>query len=222
MRLCTPSRAALRRPSESWSTAQPVSQAQALTTLDGADMLICPSLVVQQELLAIDYPHADIRKIMDVNVTGAFIMAQAAARAMMEHKLKSSIVMIASMSGSIANRSVRASRPGPLLCFPADDACLFTEASTVPPTTPAKRPSTRWRALSQQSGRVMAFASTPLVRDMWAQQCEIFTTQDPQGARLIDTRPRIDRTAQLLAAKPELTKQWTGDNPMGRIGEPWE
>lgn len=55
---------------------------------------------------AIDYPHADIRRIMEVNVTGAYIVAQAAARIMMEHTLNSSIVMIASMSGQIANRFV--------------------------------------------------------------------------------------------------------------------
>lgn len=43
---------------------------------------------------------------MDVNVTGTFNTAQAACRVMMEHGMGGSIALIASMSGSVANRGL--------------------------------------------------------------------------------------------------------------------
>ncbi len=53
---------------------------------------------------AIDYPLESFRKILEVNVTGSFLVAKYAARLMREEKNTGSIVFIASMSGQIANR----------------------------------------------------------------------------------------------------------------------
>jgi NAD(P)-dependent dehydrogenase (short-subunit alcohol dehydrogenase family) len=53
---------------------------------------------------AIDYPLENFRKILEVNVTGSFLVAKYAARLMREEKNTGSIVFIASMSGQIANR----------------------------------------------------------------------------------------------------------------------
>ena len=50
-----------------------------------------------------EYPADQWRRIMDVNVNGLFFSAQAAARAMIERR-SGSIVLIASMSGMIVNR----------------------------------------------------------------------------------------------------------------------
>ncbi|KAK5074573.1 hypothetical protein LTR70_010143 [Exophiala xenobiotica] len=61
---------------------------------------------IQQSLPAIDYPKTDFDRILGVNVTGAFLTAKYAAKKMMEHNVKGSIVMIASMSGQIANRGI--------------------------------------------------------------------------------------------------------------------
>ncbi|WVQ99142.1 hypothetical protein IAU59_006274 [Kwoniella sp. CBS 9459] len=61
---------------------------------------------IQQMMTAIDYPVNDFRRIMDVNVTGTFITVQAAAREMKERKIPGSIVITASMSGSIANKGL--------------------------------------------------------------------------------------------------------------------
>lgn len=47
------------------------------------------------------------RRIMGVNVTGSYIMAKQFARAMVAQQTAASIVLIASMSGSIANRVSR-------------------------------------------------------------------------------------------------------------------
>ncbi len=46
---------------------------------------------------------AEFRQVMDVNVTGEFIVARAAGRIMIERGIRGSIVNMASMSGSIVN-----------------------------------------------------------------------------------------------------------------------
>lgn len=45
----------------------------------------------------------DFRQVVDVNLTGEFIVARAAGRAMMERGIEGSIINMASMSGSIVN-----------------------------------------------------------------------------------------------------------------------
>jgi FlaA1/EpsC-like NDP-sugar epimerase len=59
---------------------------------------------IQQMTDAIDYPINGFKRILDVNVTGSFIMAKHTARLMKEVGVAGSIVFIASMSGHIANR----------------------------------------------------------------------------------------------------------------------
>ena len=53
---------------------------------------------------AIDYDVSDFKRIMDVNVTGTFICAQAAAREFRRSGENGSVVLIASMSGWGANQ----------------------------------------------------------------------------------------------------------------------
>ena len=53
---------------------------------------------------AVDYPVPEFRKIMDINVTGTFLCARAAARIMHHQEVSGSVVMIASMSGSNVNK----------------------------------------------------------------------------------------------------------------------
>lgn len=59
---------------------------------------------VQQEMPAVEYPKTDFERIMRVNVTGTFLTAKHSARILIKNGVKGSIVMIASMSGEIANR----------------------------------------------------------------------------------------------------------------------
>jgi len=59
---------------------------------------------INEEHTALEYTAADFNKMMEINVTGAFLTAQAAARQMVKLGKGGSIVMIASMSGTIANR----------------------------------------------------------------------------------------------------------------------
>jgi NAD(P)-dependent dehydrogenase (short-subunit alcohol dehydrogenase family) len=59
---------------------------------------------IQQETTALDYTAEDANRMFEVNITGVFMTAQAVAKQMIRFGNGGSIVMIASMSGSIANR----------------------------------------------------------------------------------------------------------------------
>lgn len=61
---------------------------------------------IQQETPALEYTAEDADRMLSVNVTGAFMTAQAVAREMVKRKQKGSLVMIASMSGTVANRGL--------------------------------------------------------------------------------------------------------------------
>ena len=59
---------------------------------------------IQQETPALEYTAADANLMMSINVTGCFMTAQAVARQMVRFGNGGSVVLIASMSGTIANR----------------------------------------------------------------------------------------------------------------------
>lgn len=60
----------------------------------------------QQEVPAIDYPVQDFERMMRINVTGTMITCQAAARVFRTHGRPSTITVIGSMSGRVANRGI--------------------------------------------------------------------------------------------------------------------
>ncbi|KAL2014301.1 hypothetical protein VTN00DRAFT_1826 [Thermoascus crustaceus] len=55
---------------------------------------------------AVDYPVDDFRRIVDINLVGTFIVAQAAAREMRNQNVSGSIVLVASMSGWGSNKGL--------------------------------------------------------------------------------------------------------------------
>ncbi|KAH8700201.1 putative short chain dehydrogenase [Talaromyces proteolyticus] len=61
---------------------------------------------IQQETSALEYSAKDSNTMMEVNVTGVFMTAQAVAKQMIRFGTGGSIVMIASMSGTIANKGL--------------------------------------------------------------------------------------------------------------------
>jgi NAD(P)-dependent dehydrogenase (short-subunit alcohol dehydrogenase family) len=75
---------------------------------------------IQQETSALDYTAADADRILGVNVTGVLMTAQAVARQMVRLESKGSLVLIASMSGTIANRGLIC----PYVYTPPESACL--------------------------------------------------------------------------------------------------
>ncbi|RYP03949.1 hypothetical protein DL764_004783 [Monosporascus ibericus] len=61
---------------------------------------------IQQETPALEYTAADADRMLGVNVTGVLMTAQAVARQMVRLRTPGSIALIASMSGTIANRGL--------------------------------------------------------------------------------------------------------------------
>lgn len=61
---------------------------------------------IQQETPALDYTLEDADRLLGVNVSGVLMTAQAVARQMVKHQCKGSIALIASMSGTVANRGL--------------------------------------------------------------------------------------------------------------------
>ncbi|PTB37729.1 hypothetical protein M441DRAFT_148418 [Trichoderma asperellum CBS 433.97] len=61
---------------------------------------------INYESPALDYTPEEADRMMSINVSGAFMTAQAAARQMVRLGTPGSICMIASMSGTIANRGM--------------------------------------------------------------------------------------------------------------------
>ena len=59
---------------------------------------------IQQETTALEYTAEDANRMFEVNITGVMMTAQAAAKQMIKFGKGGSIVLIASMSGHIANR----------------------------------------------------------------------------------------------------------------------
>lgn len=59
---------------------------------------------IQQETPALEYKAEDANRMFEVNITGVFMTAQAVAKQMIRFGNGGSMVFIASMSGSVANR----------------------------------------------------------------------------------------------------------------------
>lgn len=68
---------------------------------------------IQQETPALEYTAKDANTMFEVNITGVFMTAKAVAKQMIRFGTKGSIVMIASMSGTIANRVCSPPPPPP-------------------------------------------------------------------------------------------------------------
>lgn len=62
---------------------------------------------IQQVTPALEYTPEEIRRMMDVNYTAVFMTATATARNMFRYRSHGSICLIASMSGSIANKGLQ-------------------------------------------------------------------------------------------------------------------
>ena len=65
-----------------------------------------------------DYNEAMFRRLIDINVTGSFLMAQACGRHMIKAETGGSMVFIASMSGSVVN-------------FPQEQCCYNASKAAV-------------------------------------------------------------------------------------------
>lgn len=67
------------------------------------DVLINSAGIADSNIPAETYDTAMFRRLIDINLTGSFLTAQAVGKAMMAAKKPGSIILVASMSGSIVN-----------------------------------------------------------------------------------------------------------------------
>ncbi|KAH7383775.1 hypothetical protein BKA66DRAFT_584221 [Pyrenochaeta sp. MPI-SDFR-AT-0127] len=102
--------------SASYQTCDVTSEVQVANTLEKiareADeqcaplhgMIACAG--IQQKVPALEYDAADFERILRVNVVGAFVSVKRAAKILKEKGNGGAIVLIASMSGQVANRGL--------------------------------------------------------------------------------------------------------------------
>lgn len=77
---------------------------QNVVDLYGApDVLVNSAGIADSNIKAENYDPAMFRRLIDINLTGSFLMSQAVGRAMMAAGKPGSIILVASMSGSIVN-----------------------------------------------------------------------------------------------------------------------
>lgn len=149
---------------------------------------------IQQMTDAIDYPINDFRRIFEVNVLGSFLIGRYFANLVKEQGDQGSIVMIASMSGQIANRVSN------VFTITRDWFGLADRTQGIHCT--AYNSS---KAAVQQMTRSLAVE--------WGQY----------GIRVNSLSPGYIRTAmtdQLLEEKPELETLWMAGALLGRLGAP--
>ncbi|KAI9847493.1 MAG: hypothetical protein M1837_002394 [Sclerophora amabilis] len=72
-------------------------------TFGSVDILINSAGVADSNIRAEEYSTEMFRRLIDINVTGSFLVAQACGRAMIQSGTGGSIIFVASMSGSIVN-----------------------------------------------------------------------------------------------------------------------
>lgn len=77
---------------------------EAIANTEGRMDGLIAAAGIQQETSALEYSAKDSNAMLEVNVTGVFMTAQAVAKQMIRFGKGGSIAMIASMSGTIANR----------------------------------------------------------------------------------------------------------------------
>jgi NAD(P)-dependent dehydrogenase (short-subunit alcohol dehydrogenase family) len=67
------------------------------------DVLVNSAGIADSNIKAETYDPAMFRRLIDINLTGSFLMSQSVGRAMMAAGKPGSIILVASMSGSIVN-----------------------------------------------------------------------------------------------------------------------
>ena len=99
---------------------------ESVVELYGApDVLINSAGIADSNIKAETYDPAMFRRLIDINLTGSFLMAQSVGRAMMSAGKPGSIVLVASMSGSVVNY------PQEQSCYNASKAGVIQFAKSI-------------------------------------------------------------------------------------------
>ncbi|KAF7360136.1 D-arabinitol 2-dehydrogenase [Mycena venus] len=77
---------------------------EAIVEREGRIDIAIANAGITQTIGCLEYPAEDFKKILDINVSGVLFTAQAVGRQMERLGIPGSIILIASMNGSVANR----------------------------------------------------------------------------------------------------------------------
>lgn len=94
----------ITRESDLQSTLSQISSRSMEQNAPFSGIIACAG--IQQKTPVLDYPLEDFNRMLNVNVTGTFLTAKYASKLFIQNQIKGSIVLIASMSGQVANRSL--------------------------------------------------------------------------------------------------------------------
>ena len=152
---------------------------------------------------------------MNVNVNGVLYAAQAVGRQMARLGIPGSIILIASMSGSVYNK-VR---------WPALDDLLG--ANLYPVSSKGHHYVSYGTSKSAvlQMARSMACELGPMNIRVNSISPGYMVTKYVNRSRLRSTRINgftLRMTGSYLSANPELIQTWSEQNPLGRLGRPYE
>ena len=169
---------------------------------------------VLAEHAALDHSRDDFTRILDVNVTGAFLSAQAAAREMVRCRSPGSIVLVASMSGLIANRVFSP----PFLSLPVPPFFLIIQLFCC-------RGGSKGTERGDGKGvHMVAYnASKGAVHQMARSLAAEWGVA--HGIRVNTLSPGYiltDMVRGMLARHPGRRDQWGSENMIGRISRPKE
>jgi NAD(P)-dependent dehydrogenase (short-subunit alcohol dehydrogenase family) len=91
---------------------------EAIANAEGRMDGLVAAAGIQQETPALEYTAQDANRMFEVNITGVMMTAQAVAKQMIRFGNGGSIALIASMSGTIANRVSSSYLRGPSSAHP--------------------------------------------------------------------------------------------------------
>ncbi|KAF3034128.1 hypothetical protein E8E12_000973 [Didymella heteroderae] len=149
---------------------------------------------------ACDYQSSVFRQILDVNITGTFLVARAVANEMHRNNVTGSIVLIASMSGHISNRGINTS------AYNASKAAVHQLARSL---------AAEWGHPQNTFPGSTVTATNP--------NPSIEPRQVHPPIRVNTLSPgHIDTPLSEAARVRGLTDQWAGQNMLGRISQPEE
>ncbi|KAL0578060.1 hypothetical protein V5O48_003922 [Marasmius crinis-equi] len=158
------------------------------------DVCIAAAGILKAHTDCLEYPSSQFQQVMNVNVNGVLFTAQAAGRQMRRFGNPGSIILIASMSGTITNR---------------DHAWVSYNSSKS-----AVLQMTRSMACELAKENIRVNSLSP--GHIYTKYALVSNSSRIDEPYILTKFDRM--TAAYLDSQPHLLEKWSNLNPMGRIG----